>query len=677
MAAMHASPHLRAAPSAPGNPRHRAVWIPLPAALVLLALLGVLTSAGACAPSGIEDVTTDFPITSNVGDWREQVIYQIITDRFEDGDPNNNTRVKPGAMGRYQGGDFQGIIDRVDYLRELGVTTVWISPVVRNVDTDAGFDSYHGYWTQDFLSVNPHFGDLAKLREMVRVLQDNGILVLLDVVVNHVGQLFYYDINMNGQPDEFVAGSGTRSPVTRVSEYDPDFDIRGIQAFTSLGEAGPAPIRWFNMPEINRVPPLPAEFQNPDWYWRRGRVTVWGREGEACAEAGINAGEDWQACQDYVRLQEVTGDFPGGLKALRTDREDVREALIRVFQYWIRATNADGFRLDTVKHVDDEFWEVFSREIRSYAASIGKRNFFLVGEAFDGDSQLLASYVEPGRLDSIFDFAQKFRVFNAVFKFGGPTALIEELWNENAELYSAEPQPGGIRDAAGEGIPPRSALVNFIDNHDVQRFLWDAPEEDGAERLHAALMLLFTQAGIPALYYGTEQRFSGGNDPANREPMWDPASGPFDPWDTTNPTFTLIRDLIRVRRQTGPLMYGTQHIHWSTFRTGDEQDAGIFAFERRFNGSRALVALNTHPTQTSETSAEDLGFNRMGVTFAPGTTLVDIMPGSDGATFTVTTEGCDTAPCSQPVPDDYVGPSCGCLLVDVPPLSGRLLVPRR
>ena len=73
----------------------------------------------------------------------------------------------PARSACYQGGDWQGVIDHLDYLQTLGVTALWISPVVRNLETDANFDAYHGYWQQDFTHVNPHFGDLAKLRELV------------------------------------------------------------------------------------------------------------------------------------------------------------------------------------------------------------------------------------------------------------------------------------------------------------------------------------------------------------------------------------------------------------------------------------------------------------------------------------------------------------------------------
>ena len=126
----------------------------LPAALLTLA---------ACGAASSEDHPTDLPHQANADvDWREQVIYQIMVDRFADGDVDNDYNVEPSVPGRYHGGDWQGIIDRLDYLEALGVTALWISPVVKNVEDDAGFHSYHGYWTQDFLRPNAHFGDLTK-----------------------------------------------------------------------------------------------------------------------------------------------------------------------------------------------------------------------------------------------------------------------------------------------------------------------------------------------------------------------------------------------------------------------------------------------------------------------------------------------------------------------------------
>ena len=637
--------------------------------------LGATIGAAALVWAGcgqdIAPVTTGFEVSNHAGDWRGEVIYQLMVDRFADGDRGNNHGVAVGDLGRYQGGDWQGVIDRVDYLKELGVTSVWISPVVRNVESDAGYDGYHGYWTQDFLSPNPHFGDIAKLREMVDVLHENGILVILDIVTNHVGQVFYYDINRNGRPDESVQGTGTSSPVLRIGEYDPDFDLRGVQAVTGLGFSGNAPIEWVEIPSLNRGAPRPDEFANKDWYWKRGRVTVWGRESDACRFVGINPDTNWQDCYNYVRIQEVTGDFPGGLKDLRTDRQDVRLALIEVMSHWITAANIDGFRIDTVKHVEHDFWIQFATAMREYARQVGKKNFFMFGEVFDGADWLLGSYTAPGMLDSVFYFSQKFRVYDAVFKYGAPTTEIEKLWAERKVNYGNQGNENGVMSRDGRPLTPQQLLVNFIDNHDTPRFLFDQPD---LARLHNAINLQFTQDGIPCIYYGTEQQFRGGNDPANREPLW---LGSFGAYDTKNPTFRHYAAMARLRAAMPELKYGTQHVHWSTERVGAEQDAGIFAFERRYQNNRAMVVLNTHPTKASESSAEALGFNRMTTTFAPGTVLVDLMPGADREQrWVVGTEGCDVVECPAALPDDYEGGACGCLLVDVPPLSTRVLVPQ-
>ncbi len=397
-----------------------------------------------------------------VADWRDEIIYQIVVDRFEDGDPNNNFNVDYRKEAAYHGGDWQGVIDRLDYIEDLGVTTLWISPVVKNVENDAGFASYHGYWTQDFTKVNPHFGDLPKLQELVRKCHDRGIKVVLDIVTNHVGQLFYYDINRNGQPDIVFYGGGGAPPgsrvdaagnqgseLRRVSEWDPEFDYRGVQGFTSLGENGTAPIIWMEDASNNRTPARPAEFHNDAWYNRNGRVTIWEDECscfEACDGHCGGLYTPWSSectlsCWDYHRSQEMLGDFPGGLKDLNTQRDDVRQALIRVFQYWIEVASFDGFRIDTLKHVEPEFFDLFADAMRSHAKSLGKENFFMFGEAFDGKDFLLGRYTHGRGVDSVFYFSAKYQIFDGVFGRGGATDKVRQLYEE---LNKLTPQQGFV-----------------------------------------------------------------------------------------------------------------------------------------------------------------------------------------------------------------------------------------
>jgi len=649
-----------------------------PTALLGVTLLGLASLLA--APTGCVDPadiqTADYVTPVTVQDWRDEVIYQLLVDRFYDGDVNNDFHVDRTAMGSYHGGDWQGIIDKLGYLQDLGVTALWISPVVKNLESDAGFASYHGYWTQNFLEVNPHFGDLAKLRELVDECHRRNIKVILDIVTNHIGQLFYYDINGNGQPDEFLIGGGGTaygsenhdfpSSLTRTSEWDPDYDSRGVQAFTSLGESGPAPIEWVYQPDINRVPPQPPEFQNPDWYNRRGRVTVWRNEYAACqwVTGNPDPGNWWDVpeCRQYLREQEMRGDFPGGLKDLDTTRQDVRDALYRVFAYWIEAADFDGFRIDTLKHVEPEFWKDFCPRIRQRAKELGKHNFFMFGEAFDGHDDLLGAYTGNEMVDSVFYFSQKFRVFEGVFINNNPTQGIEDLYNERQVNYPDQPNVNGPVDEGGQGVSPRNLLVNFIDNHDVARFRF---LRNDTQAHHAALFYLLTEDGIPCIYYGTEQRFDGGNDPANREDLWD--SG----FDTQNGTFRFIKTAIALRKEHAPLRRGDfQPVCTSTeWSDSGAPGAGIFAFERTYNGQTVLVVLNASPNHAASTDS-CAGGVPMTTTFPQGTTLVNVFC-MEGAAGDYGAHECSAA---EQQNQRYSVGAGGQLVLSVPPRSGMILV---
>ena len=692
--------------------------------LLAAALAGAATSSVGCMSF---DDSAPIQMKTNVTDWRDEIIYQVLVDRFANGDSGNDFRVDLTSLGHWHGGDWKGLQDRLDYIEALGVTTIWISPVVKNVDTDAGFDGYHGYWAQDLDSPNPHFGDVPALRRMVAAAHEKGMKVILDIVTNHLGQLYYYDINMNGQPDDQVFGGGCdkwgnpanpddlypnysqgglsvkclpgvncdpatckpedtpdqcvyfdgsscaikngQSGIKHVTEYDPEFSPNGvIQAYTSLGYSGPAPVVFNTDPVSNHMPPAPSVFLNPATFNRRGRTVNYS-----------------------VGDQLLHGDFPGGLKDVDTTRCDVKQAMVDSYARWVELTDLDGFRIDTVKHVEPEFWRYFTQRVRQRLAEQGKKNFFIFGETFDGDDVLVGSFTKGGdtplappkpieylgtpdlqrehdscgadepalnadMLDSTFYFPQYYSVIADVFRDGRGTKSIENLWNARAVNWGDTPTKDGI------GVAPNKFPVNFLDNHDVGRFLFYqffhtdlASVAAGAlpaakfdeirdRKLNNALVFLLTEEGIPCIYYGDEQGFEGGNDPANREDLWptgyvqeptpDQATGKvhgrFFPW---------IAKLTKIRRTHRALTHGNQKVLWATDHTGNEPDAGIFAFERAggdAGDAYALVVINTHRDQASSPSD---GAGSM-ITGAPaGAVLVDLLSdkqltypvGSDGA----------------------------------------------
>lgn len=606
----------------------------------------------------------EIQLQNHVEDWREEIIYQVLVDRFADGDWGNNFSIYPSAPGKWHGGDWKGLEQKLDYLDNLGVTTLWISPIVKNVYTDAGFDAYHGYWAQDLTQLAPQFGDLEQLRSLVNEAHKRDMKIVLDIVTNHMGQLFYYDINGNGQADDPLSVSRGKD-VYKENEYDPTYDVRGVQAFTSLGESGLADIIFAHDPASNHMPPIPEILQNKLAYNRKGRTYNF---------------------DDPDQLRR--GDFPGGLKDVNTELCGIREVMVDSYARLIELTDIDGLRIDTVKHVERGFWRFFGFKVRQRLHAKGKTNFFMFGEAFDGRDALVGSYTKNGselplddeagsqglcaddlngdQLDSVFYFPQQFQVIRDVFRYRGPTSNIQRLYNDRQMNYGNTPALRGPVDAAGTGISPQHLLVNFLDNHDVPRFLFTGagnypedpifgtalPIETRRSMLHNALLYLMTWDGIPCIYYGTEQDFEGGNDPGNREDMW--IGQLHDPFSTTAPTFSRIQLLAKTRRQHPALARGELNILWSSDRTGDsDEDANVFAFERKdvATGDYAIVVINANLNGSKSPS---FGGQAMAVGAPPGTTLHDAL---------------------GTLPDPVTVSADGRLSVTLPPSSGAILVP--
>jgi glycosidase len=258
----------------------------------------------------------------------------------------------------------------------------------------------------------------------------------------------------------------------------------------------------------------------------------------------------------------------------------------------------------------------------------------MFGEAFDGRSDLVGSYtthdlpsaeqmagengcVDDGfaltgdQLDGMFEFPQYYQAIRDVFQLAQSTDRIRDLWEARPTLFGLEPNQ------LGTGLAPIQTLVNFIDNHDVPRFRFQGDQPS----LQMALTFVMTEQGIPCVYYGTEQGLSGGNDPANREDMWQTG---FDPG---HPTYRFIQRLTAIRRAVPALRRGDQNVVWATASIADEEDAGIFAFERLggdAGDSYALVVFNTNRAHDSTTS---LAGTPMTVSQPDGTVLVDVLGG--------------------------------------------------
>ena len=529
----------------------------------LLFVLAVTAALSACAshPSRARP---------DLDDWRDRVIYELVTDRFANGDPSNDTidgigPMPGGELSRWQGGDYRGIADHLDYLERLGVSAIWISPIVRAVPRMDVGDGYHGYWAADFTTLEPRFGTLDELRDLVARSHARDIAVILDVVPNHAGRVFDYDLNRDGidQP---------------ATEAQPAF----------VGVAYDVPLLWSFHPSMFVAGGVTSALTSEHFH-RRGVGTL------------------------GVSIERRYGDFPDGLRDLDTENEALVAAEIETYAHWAELTGVDGFRIDAVPHVDVAFWPRFASGVRARMHAFGVEHFLLLGEVFDQDA-VIAAYTTPdGSIDSAFDIPFWEQVVSAVVLGGSAPTSAEPALSEARAMFRSRPQPGGI------DLTPWQARVAIVDSHDLPRV------RSGTDPFAAdqAIALMFTVDAIPCVYSGTEAELTGGAPPASRERLWDTG------YREDLSSFALIRRLSDLRRAHVALRRGDLVVRALSSVGGAAQgtmqhDAGALVFERSLGADRVLVAACTHPTHGAALSVPS--------GFAPGTHLVDALGGTTQTT---------------------------------------------
>ena len=521
------------------------------------------------------DFTPQDDVFPSPADWRDVFVYFLLVDRFD----NNSKGLRPyadsGPQGRdpaqgkiFQGGNLKGIMRRLNYIKGLGANAIWLSPILKNRREKA--DSYHGYGIQNFLEVDPRFGTKEDLQKLVSEAHARDMYVILDIILNHTGDNWAY-------PGDF--------PYFYSNQSSAPFDF----GFWRENEAAP------NLQEDDAV--WPIELQRPECYKRRGQIRNWSDPEEA-----------------------INGDFLS-LKELDIRRADVLDGLIKVYKYWIAAAGIDGFRLDTVKHMESSATAIFCNAVREYARRIGKHNFFIFGEIV-ADDQTLQHYL--GRNSRIEGTNERFPSLDAALDFPLYFILEETLkgFLNPAELrarYERFKTEYADHGEAGQ------YFVTFIDNHDqmarpYRRFMHANPFPQQAAQ---AIGYLLTSQGVPCIYYGTEQGFDGGgdNDSYVRECMFGGEWGAFDSrqrpfFKPGNPIYKCIAQIAAVRRNEPALRYGRQY-----FReiSGNGVDFGFpldgrctLAYSRILDDTEVLVALNLEAVPRTDYVTVDANLNKAG-----------------------------------------------------------------
>jgi glycosidase len=510
--------------------------------------------------------TIPYPFSSPQ-DWRDHWIYFLLVDRF-------NNPLKPPTpdaypCNSYQGGNFAGIVQQLPYLKQLGAGAIWISPVLMNPQWFT--DYWGGYGIMDFTRVEPRFckdpgaalndpsiAD-SEFRELVDEAHALGIHVILDIVLNHTGDLFNYEGMMDAAPWN---NNGEYRIFWRNDSGVPQEEETVIE----------------NVPQMPATAGVwPKEMQHNAYFRKRGDVA---------GSPDIREG-------DFGRMKELVTEL--------VDTEEgtfpVRNNLIRAYQYLIAKFDLDGYRIDTLQYIEPEFARSFGNAMREYAMSIGKKNFFTFGEVWqDDDESKIASFVGRNTqqsgdfigVDAAIDFPMRRRLWNVCKGFAPPSVLAEHYDQRRSALKTVVSSHGDAGDF----------YIKFLDNHDVnERF--HNPEFPGQTKIALACMMALQ--GITCIYYGCEQGLSGSGDRREfvRQAMW----GNQDAFSTNSEFYTYIQQLSGLYNAQPAIRYGRQYFR-ETSKNGTDfgysnETGDVVAFSRILNTKEIVVIANTNAEQES------------------------------------------------------------------------------
>ncbi|MEN9683781.1 MAG: hypothetical protein RLZZ427_1532 [Pseudomonadota bacterium] len=561
----------------------------------------------------------------------QEVIYFVLPDRFENGDLGNDrgglkgdrlkTGFDPAARGFFHGGDLKGLKSRLDYIQGMGMTAIWVGPIFANkpVQGPKGDESagYHGYWIIDFTRVDPHFGTDADFKALVDAAHARGMKVYMDIIVNHTADVIQYR--------EVVPGG--RYPYRSKADYP--FSRQGGVKGPAInpgfaGDADPAPSNWAKLtnpafaytpyvPKGEERVKVPAWLNDPIYYHNRGN-------------------SNWQGESAQY------GDF-SGLDDLATEDPRVVAGFIDIYGGWIDRFGIDGFRIDTAKHVNPEFWRAFVPAMLERAKAKGIPNFHIFGEVATSefDPALLAGWTRNAGLPAVLDFGFQVAAIDAVSGKTGTQELARVF--EDDVLYA-----GGAQRAL--------QLPTFVGNHDAGRLAMfikaQNPTASDDELLARTLLghaMLLTLRGVPVVYYGDEQGFVGrGGDQQARQDMFPSKVAEYNDqsllgtaattaqanFSPDHPLYRLITTLTELRKSTPALNQGLTRVR------AFSDKPGLLALSRfdPATGREVVVAFNTSAQAITNTVAVEpvsIAFTALAgqcspTSDAPGTLTMTLPP---------------------------------------------------
>ncbi|TLU65408.1 alpha-amylase [Thalassotalea litorea] len=501
-------------------------------------------------------------------DVRDEVFYFVMPDRFENGDVNNDngsaTKLESRGgfdqtdTGYYHGGDLQGLQNKLPYLHDMGITAIWLTPIMRNQAVQHDGSGYHGYWVVDFTEIDPHLGTNEELKTLIEEAHKLNIKVFFDIIANHTADVIKYK-ECHGEDGKQWLGE-----TAGLCDYKTLAQVAAGDTYTPFVVSGSDDIK------------VPAWLNDSKYYHNQGDST-W--EGESA----------------------VYGDF-AGLDDIDTDNPYVVQGMIDIFKDVITEFKPDGFRIDTVKHVNIEFWQEFSPALLEHAKAQGIPKFFMFGEVYSADPEYLSQFTTKGNLQSILDFG---------FQSAVQATLVDQQGTDvMAKLFAADTF---YKDADSDA----SMLVNFTGNHDMGRFAYllkskhpQMSESEALARIKLSNAMMYFSRGVPVVYYGDEQGFVGdGHDRDSRQDMMPskvPSYNDDDLLGTTATTADANFDQEHILYKDLAYLASIYQYHpglrISEQETLYSQDTpGILAFTRTTETEQYLVVFNTALEEQKQT----------------------------------------------------------------------------
>ncbi|MEZ8098848.1 alpha-amylase [Vibrio bivalvicida] len=408
--------------------------------------------------------------------YKNANIYFVMVDRFNNGDSSNDQsygRQKDGKqeIGTFHGGDLKGVIEKLDYIKSLGTDAIWLSPIVEQVHGFVGggesgsfpFYSYHGYWTRDFTKIDHNFGNEDDLKTLVTEAHKRGIKILLDAVINH-------------------AGYGTLA--------DMQFDNLEVVDTSKMPEqwAKWAPSSGENWHSYNKA----IDYQSKKWQnwwgpdWVRAGLPGYTQPGSSDTTMNLAGLPDFVTeSKKPVTPPKWLLDNPS-TRVVAKPNYTVADYLVEWQSDWVKRFGIDGFRVDTVKHVEGDVWlklkQAANESLEQWRSDNNKSGqpFWMMGEVW-GHSAYRSPYADQG-FDALINFDMQKKLDKGAACF----SQMQEVYQNYADSIQTTPD-----------FTP----VSYMSSHDTELFFNRFKSFDMQRNAANALLL---SPGAIQIYYGDE-----------------------------------------------------------------------------------------------------------------------------------------------------------------------------